>query len=107
MNLFKISELLAAGAVSAIAVASIATIVAGTYRDAGGAMGAERIQQRAALKATPAVQLANVSDGYDRAGGSQRIERVAGVNEIKTYSAGQSKTPLVCKRPGLPLHFGG
>jgi hypothetical protein len=107
MNLFKNSGLFVTAAASAIALAALGAIATETYAGAGGAMGAERIQQLAALKATPGAQTVSLATGYGHAGGSLGIERVAGATKIKTYSAGQTTTPVLCRRAGISLRSGG
>lgn len=106
MNLFKTSELFLAVVVSALALAAIVAITTGTYRSAGGPIGAERIQQRAALKAAPGAQTVHPSNWNGPAGGSLGIERVAGVQKVKTYATGQTETPVLCRRGGASLRIG-
>ena len=107
MNTFKNSKLALVAVASAIAFSSGA-IAAESYGRAGGTVGAERIQQLAAVKAEPANQSVDTSNWYGRAGGPVGVESiVARVTTPKSYAAGQVKTPVVYGRAGVPLPFGG
>ncbi len=107
MNLFKTGKFVAAAMASAIALAAMGAIAAETFGRAGGVVGAERMQQLAAVKATHRDQTPELSDWYGRAGGPMGVQRAAGVNKPRAYAAGGTKTPVVFGRAGVALPFGG
>ena len=107
MNLFKTGKLAAAAMASAIALCAMGAIAAETFGRAGGAVGAERVQQLAAVKAPHRDQTAAPSNWYGRAGGPVGVVPTAGVNQPKAYAAGQGRTPVVFGRAGVALPFGG
>jgi hypothetical protein len=107
MNLFKSGKFVAAAMASAIALTAVGAIAAETFGRAGGAVGAERVQQLAAVKATRGGQTPDLSNWYGRAGGPVGVQPTAGTNKPKAYAGGQTKTPVVFGRAGVALPFGG
>jgi hypothetical protein len=97
----------AAAALAALSSAAVSAADQTSYGRAGGAVGAGRIEQLAAVKASTETQTVDVSRWYGRAGGPVGTDRLAAVSKSKTYAAGQSKPPMVYGRAGVPLPFGG
>jgi hypothetical protein len=125
MNQFK-SKLAMAAAASAVALgsavvlssaAALAAEQAVSYGRAGGGVGAERIQQLAAVTGSRSTQTVDLSNWYGRGGGtvgSERVEQLAAIKTapVKAYAADATKPPVVTKprvvygRAGVPLPFG-
>jgi hypothetical protein len=83
-----------------------------SYGRAGGTVGADRIQQVAAVKAGQNAQPSNLSKWYGRAGGttgSDRVQQLAALKSEpeKIYGAGMIRAPevKVYGRAGVPLPF--
>ena len=114
MNQFN-SKLAMALAVSAMAFSFASGLAADqtvSYGRAGGTVGADRIQQLAAVHAVPSAQAADQSKWYGRAGGmvgSDRVQQLAAMKTgpAKVYAAGETKARrVVYGRAGVPLPFG-
>jgi hypothetical protein len=107
MNLFKSGKCVVTAVASVIALSAMGAIAAETFGRAGGTVGAERIQQLAAVKATPGDHTAVPPNWYGRAGGPIGVEAAAGARQPKAYAASQIKMPVVFGRAGVALPFGG
>jgi hypothetical protein len=105
MNLFKTCKL--ATTATAIALCAMGAIAAETFGRAGGAVGTERVQQLAVVKAPQRDTTPAPSNWYGRAGGPVGVQPTAGSNKPKAYAAVQGKTPQVFGRAGVALPFGG
>lgn len=107
MKATKFTKTLIAAATFSAVFAAFNAGAAENYGRAGGAVGAERIQQLATVTAKQQTQTPDLSNQYGRAGGAVGVQRVAGVTKAKTYAAGKVNTPTVYGRAGVPLPFGG
>ena len=109
MNRINNGRLIVVAAISAMALSSVAAFAAdqAVYGRAGGTVGAERVQQLAAVRADDKARADIAVNWFGRAGGPVGVDRVAGVNKSKAYAAGESKLPVVYGRAGVPLPFGG
>jgi hypothetical protein len=80
------------------------------YGRAGGAVGADRIEQMTAPNAIPSSQLPDVSKWYGRAGGTVGADRIDELlaeksAPTKAYAASAAKDHVVYGRAGVPLPF--
>jgi hypothetical protein len=108
MNLFNTGKYLATAAVVVAALSAVGAIAEETYGRAGGAVGAERIQQLSSVHTVRAGQSVNLANWYGRAGGPIGVDRTVGVTQPKAYAAVQTtRTPVVFGRAGVALPFGG
>ena len=113
MNQFnsKLAMSVAALVVALTSAAALAAEQVISYGRAGGTVGADRIQQLAAVKGRGA-QTGDLSNWYGRAGGtvgSERVHQLAGMKTapVKVYAADPTKRPrVVYGRAGVPLPFG-
>ena len=125
MNQFK-SKVAMAAATSVVALGSVVVLSSAaalaaeqtaSYGRAGGSVGADPIQQFAAMKGSSSTQTVDLSNWHGRAGGvvgSERVEHLAAMKTapVKAYAADATKPSVVTKprvvygRAGVPLPFG-